>query len=320
MMYISWCIFSFSEYWCHRKGQWVLMPSWRTAWSCDLRANERPKNKLHEKGTNRAQTDRHRDSMKESAKGPILWKIHNFYGDVCTILYFLSWDIWYLYVKFMPFPYIICNLYVYFQLLSLQLLPSHSTAMGFHPPLWTLMKWVGSVCYEANLPIAQLWCPTPNCEFWWMGWEWGCCEANLPIAQLWAPTPHCECWWMGWEWGCYEANLPIALKWVPTPHYECWWMGWKWGCYEGNLPIAQLWAANPHCECWWMWWELDCYEANLAIAQLWAPTHIVNVDEWGGSEVAMKQTSPSHRYGLPALIVNVDEWSGREVAMKQTSP
>ena len=30
-MYISWCIFSFSEYWCHCEGQRVLMPSWRRA-------------------------------------------------------------------------------------------------------------------------------------------------------------------------------------------------------------------------------------------------------------------------------------------------
>ena len=42
-------------------------------WSCDLRANERPRKKSHEKGQTHRQTHRqthgHRDSMKESAKG-----------------------------------------------------------------------------------------------------------------------------------------------------------------------------------------------------------------------------------------------------------
>ena len=37
-------------------------------WSCDLRANKRPRKKLHEKGQTHSPTDGHCDSMKDSLK------------------------------------------------------------------------------------------------------------------------------------------------------------------------------------------------------------------------------------------------------------
>ena len=59
--------------------------------------------------------------------------------------------------------------------------------------------------------------------WWWVGWEWGCYEANLPKAQQWVPTP-AVWWWLlvGWEWGCYVANLPKAQQGAPTPRRGIW--------------------------------------------------------------------------------------------------
>ena len=202
-----------------------------------------------------------------------------------------------LYVKFMPFPNIICNLYVYFQLLWLQLLPTiklpptivnidevggkrllwskpshstvmvshsklwmlmngvgvrllwskplHSTEMGSHPPLWMLMNGVEvrllwrkhpySTAMSCQPPLWMLmnvvemrllWSKPRHCtdmgsqpSLWMLMNEVGerLLWSKPPHSTAMGSHPHCECWWMGWEWGCYEANLPIAKLWAPTP-------------------------------------------------------------------------------------------------------
>ena len=64
--------------------------------------------------------------------------------------------------------------------------PPHSTAMGSHLG-W---RWGGGkeAAMKQTSPKHCFGLP-PQLEMRMRGWEWGCYEANLPKALLWAPTP-----------------------------------------------------------------------------------------------------------------------------------
>ena len=59
-----------------RSGDFWQKKKMALNWSCDLRANEKPQKKLHEKGTWNRQTEGQTSQLYERiSQGPILWKV-----------------------------------------------------------------------------------------------------------------------------------------------------------------------------------------------------------------------------------------------------